>query len=83
MILTEKLVVLLLLLGAYRLYTSSVFTIDTVTVEKCPYLELFWSSFSRIRTEYAEIQSICPYSVQMRENADQSNSKYGYFSRIV
>ena len=23
----------------------------------------------------------CPYSVQMRENADQNNSEYGHFSR--
>ena len=27
--------------------------------------------FSRIRTEYGEIRSISPYSVQMRENTDQ------------
>ena len=26
--------------------------------EKCPYSELFWSVFSRIRTEYGEIRSI-------------------------
>ena len=31
----------------------------------------FWSLFSRIRTEYGEIRSISPYSVQMRENTDQ------------
>ena len=31
--------------------------------KKCPYSELLWSTFSRIRTKY-------PYSVQMRENAD-------------
>ena len=43
--------------------------------EKCPYSELFWSAFSRIRTEYGEIQSISPHSFQMRENADQNNSK--------
>ena len=38
--------------------------------EKCPYSVFFWSGFSRIRTKYGEIQSISPYSVQMRENAD-------------
>ena len=48
---------------------------------KCPYSEFFWSVFSRIRTEYGEIRSVSPYSVQMRENTDQKNSKYGYFSR--
>ena len=47
--------------------------------EKCPYSELFWSAFSRIRTEYGEIRSIFPYSVRMRENADQNNSEYGHF----
>ena len=34
--------------------------------EKCPYLELFWSTFFRIQTEYGEIRSISPYSVRMR-----------------
>ena len=32
---------------------------------------LFWSVFSRICTEYGEIQSISPYSARMRENTDQ------------
>ena len=27
-----------------------------------------------------EIQSISPYSVQMRENTDPKNSEYGHFS---
>ena len=31
----------------------------------------FWYVFSRICTEYGEIRSISPYSVQMRENTDQ------------
>ena len=38
---------------------------------------------SFIRTEYEEIQSISPYSVQMRENADQNNSEYEQFLRRV
>ena len=50
-------------------------------LEKCPYSELFWSVFSRIRTEYGEIQIISPYSVRMRENTDQSKSEYGHFLR--
>ena len=37
--------------------------------------------FSRIRTEYVEIRSISPYSVRMRENADQNNSEYSHFLR--
>ena len=49
--------------------------------KKCPYSELFWSTFSHIWTEYGEIRSISPYSVQMRENADQNNYEYGHFSR--
>ena len=35
--------------------------------EKRSYSELFWSVFSRIRTEYGEIRSISPYSVRMKE----------------
>ena len=49
--------------------------------KKCPYSELFWSAFTRIRTECGKIRSISPYSVQIRENADQNNSEYGQFSR--
>ena len=49
--------------------------------KKCPYSELFWSVFSRIRTEYGEILRISPYSVRMRENTDQNNSECGHFSR--
>ena len=51
--------------------------------EKCPYWELFWSRFSRLRTEYGEIRSISPYSVQMREIGDQNNSEYGYYTDTI
>ena len=51
--------------------------------KECPYCELFWSSFSRIRTAYGEIRGISLYSVRMRENTDQNNSEYGHFSRNV
>ena len=44
--------------------------------KKCPYSEFFWTVFSRIRTEYREMRSIPPYSVQMRQKTDQKNSKY-------
>ena len=47
--------------------------------KKCPYLKLFWSAFSRFRTEYGEILRISLYSVRMLENADQNNSEYGHF----
>ena len=49
--------------------------------EHCSYSELFWSAFSRIRTEYEEILRISPYLVRMRENADKINSEYGHFLR--
>ena len=45
--------------------------------EKCPYSELCWSAFSRIRSEYGEILDISLYSVRMGENAAQNNSEYG------
>ena len=50
--------------------------------EKWPCSEFFWSVFSSILTEYGEVRSISPYSVQMRENTDQKNSKYGLPLRI-
>ena len=39
--------------------------------EKCPFSGLFWSS------------SISPYSVRMRENTGQNNSKYEHFLRRI
>ena len=51
--------------------------------KKCPYPELFWSVFSRIRTVYGEVPSISPYSVRMRKNTYQNNSEYGRFSRSI
>ena len=39
---------------------------------KCPYSELFWSTFSSTWTDDLEI-GISPYSVQMRKNVDQNN----------
>ena len=57
---------------------------DKITLrKKCPYSELFWSAFSCIRAEYGEIRSISPYSVQMRENADQYNAECGHFLRSI
>ena len=48
--------------------------------KKCWYSELFWSIFSRIRTEYGGLLHISPYSIQMQENMDQKNSGYRPFS---
>ena len=47
--------------------------------KNCPYSDIFWSVFSRIRTEYREIRSIFLSSVRMRWNTDQKNSGYGHF----
>ena len=49
--------------------------------EKCLYSELFWSVFSRIRTEYGDILCISLDSVRMLENTDPKNSEYVHFSR--
>ena len=51
--------------------------------EKSSYSKLFWSAFSRIQTKYEKILRISTYTVRMRENADQNNSKHGYFLRKV
>ena len=51
--------------------------------KKRPFSELFWCAFSRIRTKYEEMLRISPYSVRMRENADQNNSEYGHFLRCI
>ena len=60
-------------------YPKWFLTITKSLREKCSYSELSWSTFSRIRTKYGKILSISPYSVRMRENADQNNSEYGHF----
>ena len=46
--------------------------------KKCPFSDFLASVFSRVRTEYSV--QMHPYSVRIRENADQNNSKYGHFS---
>ena len=40
--------------------------------EKCPYSELLWSVFSRIRTEYSQLEFSSNW-----ENADHIQSEYG------
>ena len=78
-------------LGPCKISVMEVFA-QIALRKKCPYLELFWSAFSRIRTEYGDIRSISPYgeilrispySVRMRENVDQNDSEYGHFSGSV
>ena len=71
-------------------YSYSGMVLDLTKVElfhcqmncgKCPYPEIFWSSFFRILTEYEEMLRISLYSVWMRENTNHKNSDYGLFSR--
>ena len=82
--------ILLLILGRIEILINSLkrasyYEWNSVEIsslsEKCPYSEIFWSAFSRIRTEYGEILRISSYSVRMRENTDQKNSEYGHFLR--
>ena len=47
---------------------------------------LYFHAFALSTERYSvqiRIQSECPYSVEMQENTDQKNSKYGHFSRSV
>ena len=64
-----------------KLSETSTSRYGTHCVKSAQIRSYFWSVFSRIWTEYGEIQSISPCSVQMRENEDQNNSDYGHFSR--
>ena len=64
------------------LYRNNAISLGLSLREKCSYSEFFWSVFPRIRTKYGEIRTIPPYSVRMRENADQRNSEHGHFSQV-
>ena len=44
---------------------SALVSRQNILRKKCPYSELFWSAFFRLRNEYGEIRSISPYSVRM------------------
>ena len=49
--------------------------------KKYPSFEFFWTSFSRISTEYGDLLCRSPYSVRIRKNTDQKKSEYEHFSR--
>ena len=53
------------------IFSQSLINEDLHCVKCVQIRSFFWSVFSHIRTEYGEIRSISPYSVQMRENTDQ------------
>ena len=69
-------------INQYRIVVQTLYPITmfklfkkTAVREKCPYLELLWSAFSRIQTEYKEmlrrLLRKSPYLVQIQENMDQ------------
>ena len=70
-----------------KFFVCFIFILHTTQIlalhKKWPYSELSWSLFSLIRSKYGEILRISPYSVRLRENKDQNNSKYGHFLRSV
>ena len=43
----------------------------------------FWSVFSRIQTEYGDLQSTSPYSVQIRENTYQKKLHIQAFYAVI
>ena len=51
--------------------------------EKFPYLEILWSVFSRIWTEYRDLLSKSLYSIRLQEKTNQKNSEYGNISCSV
>ena len=51
--------------------------------KKCPYLDLFWSPFSRIRTKCREILNISPYPVRMWEKGDQISPNTDTFHAVI
>ena len=51
--------------------------------KKCPYLEVFWYVFSRIRTEYGDLLYKSPYSVRMRESTDQETPNAETFHAVT
>ena len=45
-------------------------TLSSTLRKRCLYLELYWSAFSRIRTEYGEILSISPNTHRITPKTD-------------
>ena len=51
--------------------------------KRCLYLEFLWPVFSYIWTEYGDLLSKSPYSVQTWEEVGHKNSKYGQLLCII
>ena len=58
-------------------------SLESTLPKKCLYSEFFWCVFSRIWPEYGDLQSKSPYSVQMRENCDFGNPKFGTWTLLL
>ena len=64
-----------------RFSSKEVYLHENTLRKVFPYSELFWSVFSRIRTDYGRIRRIFPHLVRMWESTDQNNSEYGQLLR--
>ena len=62
-----------------RTYHMNIYFIYTYTLWKVSVFGVILVHISRIWTECGEILHISLYSLQMRENTDQNNPKYGHF----
>ena len=56
-------------------------TISFPLRKKYPYLELFWSAFSRIRTEYGEILECGKMRTRITPNTDTFHAVFGILSK--
>ena len=54
-----------------------------LTLREVSVLGIFLVRISGIRYEYGGLQSKFPYSVQLQENKDQTNSRHHHFLRGV
>ena len=61
--------------------SNSVLFVTPPLRKNCSNAEFFSSVFSRIWTEYEDLWSKSPYSVQILENMDQKNSVFEHLSR--
>ena len=68
-----------LLMDNLQLETS----LESTLPKKCLYSEFFWSVFSRIWPEYRDLLCKSPYSVQIRENCDFGNPKFGTWTLLL
>ena len=58
-------------------------SLESTLRKTCLYSEFFWSAFSRIWSEYGDLLCKSPYSVQMRENWDFGNPKFGTWTLLL